>query len=205
MKSTFHTTTWKRDLKGMCNKYIWGMNKLVASFISVFIVFGALTQQSCKSCNKKPVETISPIDTTSPIEPIQSINLPHADTSFIPILGSVLDEVFDASEKKDFAKLGEYIVYRGPDSLKAGYGVFDTRNAFDKKVVKITSEVFNKWNKDLVSREYSRVFEINAGNGISLPVMEVIFVNKKTINRKFFIFQSTDGVDWKIAETTSYL
>ena len=83
--------------------------------------------------------------------------------------------------------------------------MFDVRNVFDKRVVKTTSDVFNKWNKDVESIEYPRVFEINRGDGSMLPVMEVIFVSKKFINRKFFIFQSRNGIDWKMAEITSYL
>src|SRR3954470_23839089 len=83
---------------------------------------------SCKSCKKaEPAQTITS-DTTTHAVPLNTINLPHADTSLIPILTKVLNEAFDASIKKDYAQLASFIVYRGPDSLKFGYDVFNAKN-----------------------------------------------------------------------------
>jgi hypothetical protein len=159
---------------------------------------------SCKSCKKKEEPVASITDTASIPTPIHSINLPHADTTFIPILSAVLDGAFDASMRKDYKQLASYIIYRGPDTLKYGYDVFDAKNSFDKKIVKVTADVFNKWNNNLESRDYSRVFELPQGDGSSIPVMEVIFVTKKTVDRKFFLFQNIRD-EWKIMEVTSYL
>jgi hypothetical protein len=70
--------------------------------------------------------------------------------------------------------------------------------------LRITGEVFNKWNKDIDSREYARVFEMDQPDGRTMPVMEVIFVSKRNIDRKFFGFLQVKD-EWRIADVTSYL
>ena len=158
---------------------------------------------SCKSCKKedKPATTDT---TTVSTAPVNSINLPHADTTLIPILSKVLDETFDACGKKDYNKLGSLIVYRGPDQARYGYAVFNAKNSYDKKALSITADVFNKWNKGVDSRDYGRVFSLDQPDGRTLPVMEVIFITSKTINRKFFGFLEING-EYKIADVTSSL
>jgi hypothetical protein len=159
---------------------------------------------SCKSCKKEEPAQQVVTDTTSFSTPLNSINLPHADTSVIPFLSKVLDDAFDARAKKDYAKFASLIVYRGPDSLKFGYDVFNAKNKYDRNVLKITSDVFNKWNSNLSSREYARVFEMGQPDGRSMPVMEVIFISERNMDRKFFGFLLIKE-EWKIADVTSYL
>ncbi len=175
------------------------------SVVAVLLAVASLlfTYSSCKSCKKedKPVVT----DTTSvSTPPVNTINLPHADTAVIPVLAKVLDEAFEASGKKDYNKLGSLIVYRGPDQTRYGYSVFNAANKYDKKSLSITADVFNKWNRNVESREYARVFALDQPDGRTLPVLEVFFVSKKTVDRKFFGFLEING-EYKIADVTSSL
>jgi hypothetical protein len=180
------------------------MIKKVSALVILATVASLLfMHSSCKSCKKedKPVST----DTTSVFTaPVNSINLPHADTAVIPVLAKVLDEAFEASSKKDYNKLGSLIVYRGPDSTRYGYAVFNAKNSYDKKSLSITADVFNKWNTNVDSRDYARVFALAQPDGRTLPVLEVIFVSKKTVDRKFFGFLEING-EYKIADVTSNL
>jgi hypothetical protein len=171
----------------------------------VVLITVAFYCSSCKSCKKsEPVPTVSTVDTVPAIAPQNTINLPHADTSLIPILSKVVDQAFDASAKKDYRQFASLVIYRGPDSLKLGYDLFNAKNSFDKNVLRITADVFNKWNADVDSRNYGRVFEMGQPDGRSMPVLEVIFVSRKNLDRKFFGFLQIKD-EWKIADVTSYL
>ena len=162
-----------------------------------------LFYSSCKSCKKEtPVTTVD--TTVSSTAPVNSINLPHADTTVIPILSKILDEAFEASAKKDYNKLASLIVYRGPDSTRYGYDVFNAKNNYERKSLSITADVFTKWNSGVDTRDYARVFALNQPDGRTLPVLEVIFVSKKTVDRKFFGFLEING-EYKIADVTSFL
>lgn len=175
--------------------------------VSVVIVLLAVTSllfiyYSCKSC-KKEDKAVTTDTTTVSSAPINTINLPHADTSVIPILSKILDETFDASSKRDYNKLGSLLVYRGPDETRYG-SVFNAKNSYEKKVLAVTADVFNKWNKNIESREYARVFSLPQQDGTALPVLEVFFVSPKFVDRKFFLFMEISG-DFKVAEITSSL
>ena len=196
-RSNFNTCVNRIYLPRMKNKLIF-----IAGILFLFVMTVHLS--SCKSCKKEESAQAISTDTTSSVPIHNSINLPHADTSLIPFLTQVLDEAFDASAKKDYSKLSSLIVYRGPDSLRFGYDVFNAKNKYDKNLVRITADVFNKWNKDVVAREYGRVFEMGQPDGRSMPVMEVIFASPKNMDRKFFGFLQI-GEEWKIADVTSYL
>jgi hypothetical protein len=180
------------------------MIKKISVGVVLLIVVGLLfVNSSCKSCKKeeKPVT----VDTTAvSTAPVNSIDLPHADTAVIPILSKILDEAFEASSKKDYNKLGSLLVYRGPDTKRYGYGVFDAKNSYDRKSLSITADVFNKWNRNVEARECARVFALDQPDGRTLPVLEVIFVGQKTLDRKFFGFLEIDG-EYKIADVTSNL
>jgi hypothetical protein len=178
-------------------------NKPILLFTTAALFAIMLYSSSCKSCEKEEAAQTT-TDTTSFTPSPNTINLPHADTSLIPILSKILDDAFDASAKKDFNQFASLVVYRGPDSLKFGYDVFNTKNKYDRNVVRITTEVFNKWNTGIESREYARVFEMGQPDGRSMPVMEVIFISKKNMDRKFFGFLLINE-EWKIADVTSYL
>jgi hypothetical protein len=181
------------------------MKKLFISFVAfTFLLLTAVEFSSCKSCKKKEAEQTVPVDTLSAqsMAPSNMVNLPHADTSLIPVLAKVLDDAFAASAKKNYDLLGSLIVYRGPDEAKTGTGVFNAKNKFDKGVVRVTAEVFNKWNKDVPAPEYGRVFSLDLPDGSSAPVLEVIFASPKQFDRKFFIFlQQPSG--WKIGDISS--
>lgn len=131
-------------------------------------------------------------------------NLPKADSVLIPILSKTLDDAFAASEKKDYATLASMIIYRGPDSLRMGYDVFNYKTSYEKSIVRITGETFNAWNKDVQTREYARAFEMPIPDGRTMPVLEVIFISRKSVNRKFFAFLEVNG-QFRISDVTSYL
>lgn len=131
-------------------------------------------------------------------------NLPKADSVLIPLLSKTLDDAFAASEKKDYAALASMIIYRGPDSLRMGYDVFNYKSNYEKSIVRITGETFNSWNKDVQTREYARAFEMPIPDGRSMPVLEVIFISRKSVNRKFFAFLEVNG-QFRISDVTSYL
>lgn len=179
------------------------IKKISALAVLLIVASLLLTNSSCKSC-KKEDKSVS-VDTSSvSLRPANSITLPHADTAVIPVLAKVLDEAFEASSKKDYNKLGSLIVYRGPDSTRYGYAVFNAKNSYDRKSLSITADVFNKWNRNVDSRDYARVFALDQPDGRTLPVLEVIFVSKKSVDRKFFGFLEIDG-EYKIADVTSNL
>lgn len=158
-----------------------------------------------KTSYKKADVTNPIIDTTAvSLKPSGTLTLPHADTLLIPVLTKVLEDAFTASAAKDYATLGSLIVYRGPDQNKHGYDVFNTKNSFDKALVKITADVFTKWGTGVESVEYSRAFELPQPDGRSMTVLEVIFVSPKSIDRKFFGFLLINN-EWKIADVTSYI
>jgi len=181
------------------------MIKKVSVFV-VLIVTGSLllVNSSCKSCKKEDKPVATDTTTVPGTPPVNTIDLPHADTSVIPILSAILDEAFDASSKKDYNKLASLIVYRGPDTKRYGYDVFNAKNNYDRKAVSITADVFNKWNKNVESRDYARVFALDQPDGRTLPVLEVIFVSPKSVDRKFFGFLEING-EFKIADVTSNL
>ncbi len=177
---------------------------LFLSFTALLLFF----QSSCKYFKKDDEKTTSS-DTTavaaSPSPPpVNNINLPHADSSLVPILKEILTNAFDASNKKDYKTLASLIVYRGPDVKRYGYATFDAKNAYDRKAVAITADVFNKWNKNIESLDYARVFALDQPDGRTLPVLEVIFVSRKNVHRKFFGFLEING-EFKIADVTSNL
>jgi hypothetical protein len=160
---------------------------------------------SCKSCHKGSesgqVKTDSTAATTAPAN---TINLPHADTSLIPVFSKILDSAFAASAKKDYKTLGTFIVYMGPDSSRFGADVYNTKKNYELNVVRITADVFNRWNSGIDSRDYSRVFEYKQPGAMDMQVMEVLFVSRKKIDRKFFGFMQIRG-SYKIADITSAL
>jgi hypothetical protein len=176
----------------------------VFAVVAVFIALLVLPS-SCKWFKKeeKPV-AVDSITTAAPTTPVNTINLPHADSSLIPVLTKILDEAFEASAKKDYAKLASLLVYHGPDPTRYGQAVFNIQSTHDKKVVTVTGEVFNKWNRNVEMRECARIFSLPQPDGTELPVLEVLLISKKTLDRKFFIFLSLGG-SYKILEVTSRL
>ena len=86
------------------------MKKRAVFFIVAlaFISILAGTLSGCKSCKKSDAGQASHSDTTAAstnTAPLNSINLPHADTSLIPILSKQLDAIFAASTAKDYNKM----------------------------------------------------------------------------------------------------
>ena len=179
--------------------YLCGMrNKIILLTTVLLAVACVIGFFSWKTCKKKEAAQAVAVDTTSSVVQLQNmIDLPHADTTLIPVVSAVLDEAFEASAAKDYNRLASLLVYRGPDSLKLGYDVFNAKNKFDRHLLRITAEVFNKWNKDIESREYARVFELDQPDGRKMLVMEVIFVSQKYLDRKFFGFLQIEN-EWKI-------
>lgn len=131
-------------------------------------------------------------------------NLPHADSTLIPVVGKIVDEAMEASAKKDYNTLASLLVYRGPDNKRNGMDVYNPKNKNEKNIVRITGESFDKWNRNLQSKEYSRIFEMDQPDGRKLLVLEVLFITPKNINRKFFGFLKIND-KYKIADVTSYL
>lgn len=176
----------------------------IAFILFTGLVFSAMLF-SCKSNKKEETAAVVSTDTSSfTMQPSNTLTLPHADSAVIPELTKVLDEAFVASKAKDYNKLSTLIVYRGPDEQRMGYDVYNFKNSFDKTLIKITADVFNKWNKDVTGLEYARAFELDQPDGRKMTVLEVIFVTPKTIDRKFFGFLQLNK-EWKIADVTSYL
>jgi hypothetical protein len=177
--------------------------------IVAFVLISSIALQSCKGSNKKDDAQVTQTDSThafvAPPSVLGGPNLPHGDSTLVPILSKVLDEVLDASKNKDYTKLASYLVYRGPDTKRFGYDVFNAKNAYDRNVVRITGEVFNKWNKDVESKDYARIFSMQQPDGRAMNVMEVIFVSKKGVNRKFFGFIDFGQGNYKIVDVTSDL
>lgn len=185
-------------LQSMKSKFIY----LISLILLVAVIIGFFSYKSCKRKDSAPVVHTDTISAVAP--PIHNIELPHGDTSLIPVLSKVLDEAFSASAKKDYNQLALLIIYRGPDSLKFGYAVFNARHAYDKTIVRITADVFNKWNSGVEAREYGRVFEMGLPDDRSMQVLEVIFSSKENFDRKFFGFLKIKN-EWKIADITSSL
>lgn len=179
------------------------IKKISAIGLLAGVVLVLFFQSSCKWFKKEDKPTIADTTQLTTSAPTTT-QLPHADTSIIPVLSNILDEAFTASKAKDYAKLGSLIVYRGNDMNRYGYDVFNTKNSTERKVVSITAEVFNKWNAGVENRDYARVFSLSQPDGRTLPVMEVLFVSKKNMHRKFFGFLEING-ELKIADVTSNL
>lgn len=161
---------------------------------------------SCKQCKKDKTDGTTTSDTTYVLNNpnINTIDAPHGDTTLIPVLSGILQQAFEAAQQKDYDKLSSLLVYRGADDKRHGSDIFNTKNAYEKSVVKITGEVFNKWTAGAESVEFARVFELPQPDGRTLQVIEVIIVFPKKIERKFFGFLQI-GNDYKIADVTSYL
>ena len=176
---------------------------LLGSFTAIFL---SLNFISCKSCSKDKQAEVPKSDSIpqSTFVPNNTLTLPHTDTSLIPVLSKVVDDAFDASEKNDYNALGKLLVYRGPDESKFGYDVFDARNKYDRNLLRITADVFTKWNKGVETRDYTRAFEMGQPDGRTMPVLEVVFSAPKKIERKFFGFLLIND-EWKIIDVTSYL
>jgi hypothetical protein len=176
---------------------------IIASAVLLTVVY---TLPSCKQCKKdKSDSTVSTDSTTTAINPnIKTIDAPHGDTTLIPILANILEQAFEASQKKDYEKLGLLMVYRGPDDKRHGDDVFRAKNKYEKGVVKITADVITKWTTGAESIDYTRVFELQQPDGRTLQVLEVIVAHPKHLDRKFFGFLLI-GEEYKIADVTSYL
>jgi len=181
-----------------------GIGLLSAAMIILIVSAGF---SSCKSCKKGNDTKEVTADSTATATPhvASAINLPHADSSLAPILAKIMDDVFDASQKKDYARLASYLIYRGPDMKRFGYSVFNTKNAYEKAVVKITAEVFNKWNSNSETKDYARIFSLQQPDGRTMDVLEVIFVSKNGVDRRFFGFLPLTKDDYKIVDVTSNL
>lgn len=175
--------------------------------LTVCIVLGpALFLGSCKG--KKGQEGTKPADTTAvngQLPPSGTLTLPHADSALIPVLGAVVDEVFTALAKKDNKAFASYFIYRGPDSLRVMNDVFGVNTPFERDWVRITAAAFNKWNKDVENREYTRIYLVPLSEGVQMPVLEVVFISPKSVNRKFFGFLQVAENDFRILEVTSQL
>ncbi|MDB5281523.1 MAG: hypothetical protein JWO06_598 [Bacteroidota bacterium] len=177
--------------------------------LAICMMVLAIALPSCKSCNKSDKAQSVAIDTTAvkapDVRPMNTLNLPHADSTLIPVLSKIVDDAFDASAKKDYAKLGSLIIYKGPDSTRYGYDVFNAKNGYERNVVKITADVFNKWNRGVEMRNYGRVFDLDQPDGRKMAVLEVIFTSRKNLDRKFFGFLIVNNGEYKIIDVTSYL
>jgi hypothetical protein len=106
--------------------------------------------------------------------------------------------------RKITTNLVHYWFIAGLIPKRYGYGLFDAKNSYDRKSLSITADVFNKWNRNVEARECARVFALDQPDGRTLPVLEVIFVGQKTLDRKFFGFLEIEG-EYKIADVTSNL
>ncbi len=176
--------------------------------IAAVILITSMGFSSCKSCNKADNGQATHVDSiaTSTAAPaVNAINLPHADSSLAPVIAKVMDDVFEASKRKDYNKLASYLIYRGPDMKRLGFSVFNPKDAYERNVVRITGEVFNKWTSGCETIDYARIFDMSQPGGQNLAGLEVIFVSKKGVNRKFFIFTVLDKDQVKIVEVTSNL
>jgi hypothetical protein len=160
-----------------------------------------LLHTSCKSCKKEEKPAVTTTDTVTTAPPVSTISLPHADTTLIPVLSAKMDEVYSLSLKKDYNKLAECFVLVTPD----GFIPYNAKDKHQRKLISITSDVLNKWNKGVEQREYLRVFELTQPNGMKLPVMEVVFTSKSTFYRKFFVFAQVGETDFRVLDIVSNL
>lgn len=183
---------------------IFSLKQSKFSYKSLVIVLVAvLMLHSCKNNSKTETPTNNiPVDTTAVSNVLQSIDLPHADTAVIPVLTQLLDQAFTAAAAKDYNTLGKLIVYRGENAQRHGYDVFNATNAYERKVVLITAGVMNKWKSSSESVDYARAFQLPQPDGRTMMVLEVYFVSKKFLDRKFFGFLEVNGA-YKIADITS--
>jgi hypothetical protein len=190
----------------IANRFFFTNSHITFRLLSVGILtVGLLIFNSCKNEEKNTdALTTLPVDTVQVTNALQSINLPHADTVYVPIVSAVLDQAFDACEKKDYAKLAGLIVYRGEDSLRHGYDVFNTKSNYERKVITITGNVMQKWKSQSESVDYARAFEWPQPDGRTMIVLEVYFISKKFVDRKFFGFLEVNG-GYKIADITSQI
>ena len=173
--------------------------------VAIITLTGSIGFSSCKT-DKKTTEAVVTTDSTAATPHVPSaINLPHADSSLAPVFAKIMDDVFDASKKKDYTKLASYLIYRGPDMKRFGYSVFNPKNAYERNVVRITAEVFNKWNSTAETKDYARIFTLQQPDGRDMDVLEVIFVSKNGVNRRFFGFLPLSKDDYKIVYVTSNL
>lgn len=172
--------------------------------ITVFIVLLSIGGGWFWYSKKGDYKPIAPTVDTSSSSKVDVITAPHADTSLIPVLSKVLEEALAYSQMKEYDKLANMLVYRGPDQQRYGYDVFNSKNKQEKETVRLTSDVFAKWHSGVASVEYPRVFDLDLPDGRKMIVLEVIFISEKSINRKFFAFIEIDG-QYKIGDVTSYL
>ncbi len=180
-------------------------NKTIFLVSVIVILTASLLFTSCKQCKKEEQNTTPTTDTTSTSNlNINTIDAPHGDTSLIPVLGGILENAFASAQTKDYSTLGAQMVYRGPIEQRHGADVFNVKNSYEKSVVKVTADVFNKWTNGAESIDYTRVFELPQPDGRTLEVLEVIIVYPKKIDRKFFGFLLINN-EYKIADVTSYL
>ncbi len=178
----------------------------VVKLTACILVVLALFLYSCKG--KKGEGGTKPADTTATASQLPApgtLTLPHADTALIPVLGAVVDEVFTALAKKDNKSFASYFIYRGPDSLRVMNDVFNVNTQFERDWVRITAAAFNKWNKDVQNREYTRIYLVPLSDQVQMPVLEVVFISPKSVNRKFFGFLQVGENDFRILEVTSSL
>ena len=186
------------------------MNKRTGylAILAAIVLISSLALPSCKSKSNKEA-VVSTADTTKPFvaapSPLGGANLPHADSSLAPVLAKVMDDAFAASKAKDYAKLASYLVYRGPDMKRFGYDVFNTKNAYERGVVRVTADVFNKWNSQCETKDYSRIFSLAQADGREMVVLEVIFASPRSVDRRFFGFLPFNKTDYKIVDVTSNL
>lgn len=178
------------------------VKKYVLAVLVVASIGGITVFSSCKGC-KKDTPVAIPVDTTATVSaPIDMITTPHGDSALIPVFVELLDEAFAASKAKDNAKLASLLVYHGPDERRYNQDVHALKDKYEIGIVKTTAEVFNKWNANVQSREYPRVFNMPLGDGSSMEMLEVMFISPKKVHRKFFGFQQING-EYKISNITS--
>lgn len=179
--------------------------KLLIVTLAVFAIGTISIFSSCKGCKKDAATTtVDTSATTGSSAPVDMITTAHGDTNLIPVFTKLLDDAFAAGKNKDYATLAAMMIYRGPEPNRHGTDVFTLKNSYEKGIVKTTAEVFTKWNANVVSKEYPRVFTMPQPDGRNMDVLEVIFIGPKKIDRKFFGFLKA-GNDYKIADVTSYL
>lgn len=178
------------------------VKKYLIAILVVTCIGGISVFSSCKGC-KKETPAATPIDTTATVStPVDMITTPHGDSALIPVFVQILDEAFAASKAKDNAKLASLLMYHGPDEKRHNLDVHALKDKYEIGIVKTTAEVFNKWNANVESREYPRVFSMPLPDGTSIEMLEVMFIGPKKVDRKFFGFEQING-SYKISNITS--
>lgn len=179
------------------------VKKLLIAVLAVASIGAIGVFSSCKGCKKDAA--VATVDTTATVSaPVDMITTPHGDSSLIPVFAKLLDDAFAASKSKDYAKLASLMIYRGPEPTRHGQDIFSLKNSYEKGIVKVTADVFNKWTAQAETREYPRVFTMPQPDGRNMDVLEVIFIGPKKVDRKFFGFLPING-EYKIADVTSHL